>query len=171
MPRSARGDVEVGGLDQPQQDVLDILADVAGLGQRGGVGDAEGHVQDARQRLRQQRLAAAGRADQQDVALAQLDVVDLHPGGDALVVVVDGDGEHLLGAILPDDVLVELLEDLLGRRDLGDRELLLRRVRPSSCANRFQPMCRDRQPPWSPPCRRPSSYPCNSRRRATDIRG
>ena len=32
-------DVEVGGLDQVQQDVLDILADVAGLGQRGGVGD------------------------------------------------------------------------------------------------------------------------------------
>ena len=68
------GDV-AGGLDQPQQDVLDVLADVAGLGQRGGVGDREGHVEQLGQRLRQQRLAAAGRADQQDVALLQLDVV------------------------------------------------------------------------------------------------
>ena len=33
--------VEVGGLDQLQQDVLDVLADVAGLGERGGVGDRE----------------------------------------------------------------------------------------------------------------------------------
>ena len=38
--------VEVGGLDQLQQDVLDVLADVAGLGQRRGVGDGERHVQD-----------------------------------------------------------------------------------------------------------------------------
>ena len=34
-------DVVVGGLDQLQQDVLDVLADVAGLGQRRGVGDRE----------------------------------------------------------------------------------------------------------------------------------
>jgi len=31
-----------------QQDVLDILADVAGLGQRGGVADGEGDVEDPR---------------------------------------------------------------------------------------------------------------------------
>ena len=35
-------DVVVGGLDQLEQDVLDVLADVAGLGERGGVGDANG---------------------------------------------------------------------------------------------------------------------------------
>ena len=34
-------DVVVGGLDELQQDVLDVLADVAGLGERGGVGDGE----------------------------------------------------------------------------------------------------------------------------------
>ena len=34
-------DVVVGGLDQLEQDVLDVLADVAGLGERGGVGDGE----------------------------------------------------------------------------------------------------------------------------------
>ena len=39
-------DVEVGGLDQLQEDVLDVLADVAGLGQRRGVGDRERDVED-----------------------------------------------------------------------------------------------------------------------------
>ena len=39
-------DVEVGGLDQLQEDVLDVLADVAGFGQRRGVGDREGNVED-----------------------------------------------------------------------------------------------------------------------------
>ena len=67
-------DVVVGGLDQLEEDVLDVLADVAGLGQRRGVGDRERDVEDPRQRLREQGLAAAGRAEQQDVRLLQLDV-------------------------------------------------------------------------------------------------
>ena len=70
-------DVVVGGLQQLQDDVLDVLADIAGFGQRRGVGHGERHVEDAGQRLGQQRLAAAGRADQQDVRLRQLDVVVL----------------------------------------------------------------------------------------------
>ena len=70
-------DVEVGGLDQLQEDVLDVLADVAGLGQRGRVGDRERDVEDPRERLREQRLAAAGRAEQQDVRLLQLDLAVL----------------------------------------------------------------------------------------------
>ena len=83
-------DVVVGRLDQLEQDVLDVLADVAGLGQRGRVGDRERHVEDLGERLGEQRLAAAGRAEQQDVRLLQLDVVlvGLHHL-DALVVVVD----------------------------------------------------------------------------------
>jgi hypothetical protein len=68
-------DVVVALLQQLLDDVLDVLADVAGLGQRGGIGDHERHVEQPRQRLGQQRLAGAGRADQQDVALGQLDVV------------------------------------------------------------------------------------------------
>ena len=76
IPRWARGDVEVGGLDQAQQDVLDVLADVAGLGQGGRVRDAERDVEDPRERLREQRLAGAGRPDEQHVRLLELDVVD-----------------------------------------------------------------------------------------------
>ena len=68
-------DVVIAVLQQLLDDVLDVLADVPGLGQRGGVGDHERHVQQARQRLREQRLAGSGRADEQDVALGELDVV------------------------------------------------------------------------------------------------
>ncbi len=112
-PRLGLLDVVVGGLDQLQQDVLDVLADVAGLGQRGRVGDREGHVEDPRERLGEQRLAAAGRAEQQDVGLLQLDlgVAGLHHLH-ALVVVVDGDRQRALGGLLADHVLVEHVVDL-----------------------------------------------------------
>ena len=127
MPRSARDEVELRGLDQPQEDVFDVLAHVARLGQRGRIGDAEGNVEDLREGLSQQRLSAAGRADQQDVRLLQLDVVDLHPGVDPLVVVVDRDRENLLGALLPNHVLIEKLDDAVGcgnlRRRLYDSDV------------------------------------------------
>src|SRR4051794_6234729 len=106
-------DVVVGRLDELQQDVFDVLADVAGLGQRRGVGDREGDVEDLRERLREERLAAARRAEQKDVRLLELDVrlvraEHLH----ALVVVVDGDGQGALRRLLSDDVLTEDVVDL-----------------------------------------------------------
>ena len=44
-------DVEIRRLKQAQQDVLDVLADIAGLGQRGRVGDGEGHLENLREGL------------------------------------------------------------------------------------------------------------------------
>ena len=70
-------DIVVGGLQQLEDDVLDVLADIAGFGQGRRVGHGEGHVENARQRLREQRLAGTGRADQQDVRLGEFDVVVL----------------------------------------------------------------------------------------------
>src|SRR5690606_35718811 len=120
-------DVVVALLQQLLDDVLDVLADVARLGEGGGVGDGERHVEQPRQRLRQQRLAGAGRADQQDVGLAQLDVVVAHAAFHALVVVVHRHRQRLLGALLANDVLVEDLEDLarLGQVAAGGVRLLL----------------------------------------------
>ena len=125
-------DVVVGGLDQLEQDVLDVLTDVAGLGERGGVGDRERHLQEPGERLREERLAAAGGAEEQDVRLLQLDVgVAVRAGLHALVVVVDRDREDLLGLLLADDVVVQVLVDLTGLRELVElhlgalRELLL----------------------------------------------
>ena len=116
-------DVEVGRLDQLQEDVLDVLADVAGLGQRGRVGDRERDVEDARERLREQRLPAAGRAEQEDVRLLQLDLalVDL-AHADALVVVVDRDGERALRLLLRDDVVVEDGVDVPRAREVVEVE-------------------------------------------------
>ena len=108
--------VVVGRLDQLEKDVLDVLAHVPRLGQGGGVGDGEGHVEHAGQGLGEQRLATPGGAEQQDVGLRQLDAVllgrwaGLHP----FVVVVDGDREDLLRVLLAHDVVVEEVEDLAG---------------------------------------------------------
>jgi hypothetical protein len=110
------GDVIVGGLNQPDQDVLDVLADVAGLGQHGGIGDGEGDVQVAGQRLGQQGLAHAGGTDQQDIALFQIHIVRVGLIPNAFVMVIDGDGQRLFGSLLTDDVLVQIAADLFGRR-------------------------------------------------------
>src|SRR6266567_5632411 len=117
-------DVVVRRLDQLEQDVLDVFADVAGLGQGSRVGDRERNLQQARQGLREQRLPAAGRADEQDVALLQLDVgIAVRAGLHALVVVVDGDRQDLLGLLLPDDVVVQVLVDLTGLGEVVELDL------------------------------------------------
>ena len=104
-------DVEVGGRDQLQQYVLDVLAHVARLGEGGCVGYGEGHLQGARQRLGQQGLARPGGPQQHDVRLVHLDavVVARRFKHDALVVVVHGDGERTLGRLLTHDVLGQVL--------------------------------------------------------------
>src|ERR1035437_4580713 len=101
--------VPVRRLQQLEDDVLDIFADVAGFGERGGIDDGEGYIQHAGQSLRQKRLTRAGRADQHDIRLAQLDPVAgfLPVHEDALVVVVDRDRQLLLGLLLPDYVFIE----------------------------------------------------------------
>jgi len=66
-------------------------------------------------------LPTPRRADQQDVALVELDlVIAARVGIDALVVIVDGDGEGLLGTVLPDHVLVQHILDFGRRGDLRD---------------------------------------------------
>jgi hypothetical protein len=50
-------DVVVRRLQQLENNVLDVLTDIAGLGERGRIRHRERHVEDARQRLRQKRLA------------------------------------------------------------------------------------------------------------------
>src|SRR5690606_3457345 len=120
-------DVVVALLQQLLDDVLDVLADVPGLGQRGRVGHGERDVEHAGQGLGQQGLAGTGGAHQQAVGLGQLDVVVLLPALDALVVVVHRHRQRLLRPLLADHVLVEDLEDLLGlgQRAAGALRLLL----------------------------------------------
>ncbi len=118
-------DVEVGRLDQLEQDILDVLTDVAGLGQGGGIGDSKGNIETTSQRLGKQSLTDTGRSDHEDVGLLQLDILvfGLLPGAHPLVVVVNGYGENPLGLVLPDNVTIEELEDLVGLGQLGEAHL------------------------------------------------
>jgi len=50
-------DVVVGRLQQFENDILDVLADITGFRQRGRIRHRERHIEDARQRLGQQGLA------------------------------------------------------------------------------------------------------------------
>src|SRR4029453_18266972 len=119
-PRLSLLDIEVGRLDQLEQDVLDVLADVAGLGQRRGICDPGRHIEHLRQRLGKIGLAAAGRTDQQDVGLGQLDPVILYATPrigclrlHALVVVINRNGQGFLCIALADDVAIKKLADLM----------------------------------------------------------
>ena len=119
--------VAVGCLQQLEDDVLHILADVARFGKRGRVHNCEGNVEHASQSLRQQRFSGSCRTDQHDVRLGELDAITgfLPVHEDALVVVVNRDRQLLLGLFLPDDVLVEesfhflRLGQLVGNAGLG----------------------------------------------------
>ena len=85
---------------------------------------ANGTFEHPGQGPRQQGLAAAGRADQQDVRLVQLDLgLGVFAVDQPLVVVVHGDRQDLLGPFLADHVGVELLLDLARRGDVGEERL------------------------------------------------
>ena len=105
-------DVEVGRLDEPEQDVLDIFTDIARFRQGRGVGHRKGDVQGPGQRLCQHRFTDTGGAEEQDVALLEFDV-RLVAAEDALVVVVDRDRQSDLRALLTDDIFVQGRFDLL----------------------------------------------------------
>ena len=106
-----------------ENDVLDILAHIASLGEGGGVGDGEGDREQLGECLRQQSLTGAGRPDQHDVGLMQLDIgLCLVGKVDALVVVVDRDRQLLLRLFLANHVFVEQSLDFFG---FGQRRILL----------------------------------------------
>ena len=123
-------EIVVGALKQLEEDVLDVFADVAGFGERGGVADGEWDVENAGERSGLERFAAAGGADQQHIALVDFGVVAggggngrrfafgrIDGGGQPFVMIVDGNRERLLGVWLADNVLVE---KFLDRSRAGD---------------------------------------------------
>ena len=85
-------DVVVGGLEQLQNNVLDIFADIPRLGQGCRVRHGKRHVENASEGLRKQSLAAACWPDEQNVRFRQFDVGILARVVQPLVVVVDGNG-------------------------------------------------------------------------------
>ncbi len=60
-------DIEVGSLEQFQEQVLDIFADIARFGQGRGIADGEGDLEHPGHGLGEERFARAGGADEEDV--------------------------------------------------------------------------------------------------------
>src|SRR5437762_2635730 len=124
-PLDLRAEAHAGPPHARLADVLDVLADVARLRERGGVGDRERHAQHLREGLREEGLAGARGTDEENVRLLQLDLARLAARLDSLVVVVDRDGEDLLRPLLADHVLVEDVLDLGGFGERADLAALL----------------------------------------------
>ena len=122
-------DVIVCSLHQAQQDVLHVIPHIAGFGQGGGVRDGKGNLQNLGQGLGQQRLSAAGGAQQEDVALLQLHIVPAAKVN-ALIMIVNRHGQGHFGGLLPDDIFIQIGLDLLGAgndlRHIRAHKLLLR---------------------------------------------
>ncbi len=112
-------DVVIAGLQQFQDDILNVFTHVPCLGQRSGIGHGERHIQDPRQRLRQQGLAAAGGANQKDVGLGQFHFGTLAAVVQPLVMVVHRHRQHALGVKLPDHIIIEHLADFARGRDIA----------------------------------------------------
>jgi len=98
-------------LDQIADDRLDVAADIADLGELGGLDLDEGGVGELGEAARDLGLADAGGADHQDVLgqhlLAQL-LGQLLPAP----AVAERDRDRALGVVLADDEAVELGDDL-----------------------------------------------------------
>ena len=130
--------VAIGSIDELEQDVLHVLANVTSLGERGGIGDGKRHLEDARERLGQQGLAGTGGTEQQDVGLGELHLVHIvvkltaharclvkgrHRGAaldHATIVVVHGNRHGALGVLLAHDISRKLVIDLVRRRHVRD---------------------------------------------------
>ena len=126
--------IAIGGIDKLEQDVLHILADVTGLGERGGVGDGKRHLEDARKRLGEQGLAGTGGTEQQNVGLGELHLVHIIVElriqavikgrkrstalDDTAVMVVHGNRHGALGVLLTHDIGRKLVIDLVRRRHM-----------------------------------------------------
>ena len=100
--------IVVAALKQLGNNVFHVFAHITGFGQGGGIGHDKRHIQHARQGLRQQGFARACGANQQDVALGQLDVFFFGAFfvTQTLVMVVHRHGQGALGFFLPNDVVV-----------------------------------------------------------------
>ena len=124
--------VAIGGVDELKQDVLHVLANIAGFGKRGSVGNGKRDLEDARERLGQQRLTGTGGTEKQNVRLGELHLVHIvvelgaqavaesgHSGtalNHAAIVVVHGNRHGAFGVLLAHDIGRKLVINLVRRR-------------------------------------------------------
>ena len=114
-------EVEIGGVQQFEQQVFHVLAHIPRFGKGRRITDSERDIQNPGQGACQQRLAGAGRPDQQDVGFLDFDIRALPAERQSFVVVVHGDGQRLFGSLLPHNVLIHLRDDFARCRDLVEQ--------------------------------------------------
>ena len=103
-----------GDLDQIAHDLLDVAADIADLGEFRRFDFQEGRIGETRETPRDFGLAAAGRADHEDVLRQHLFAhlaFELQPAP----AVAQRDRDGALCIILPNDIAIEFGNDLAGR--------------------------------------------------------
>ncbi|MNN01908.1 hypothetical protein D3C81_1145420 [compost metagenome] len=115
----------ISSLNQLQEDILDVFADIAGFGQGSRICDRERYIQDFRHRLGKEGFPRTRRTEQQNVTLLQLDILDLALRVHPLVVVVNRNGQRFLRLLLADDVLVQNIADFLGLRNFLEIQFFL----------------------------------------------
>src|SRR5690606_5172935 len=85
--------------------------DIAGLGERGGIDDAEGNVEQPREGAGEEGLSRAGGTEEKDVGLFDVDAIEFTVLdaflAEALVVVVNSHREDLFGLFLADHEIIE----------------------------------------------------------------
>ena len=100
-------------LDQLQQNILYIFAYITGLSQCGGICDSKRYIDDLRQCLRQVSLTGTGRSYHDDITLLQLHIIQILGSRYSLVMIVHRNGEDLFRLLLPDDIFIQEVLDLL----------------------------------------------------------
>src|ERR1019366_6686244 len=111
--------VAIGRLEELEDDVLHVLADVPGFGQSGGIDNGERYIEDLGQGLRHQGFTRTGGTDQQNIRFLEFDLGVAHAVHvDPLAVVVNRHRQLLLGGLLPDHVLIQELFHFQWFRDL-----------------------------------------------------
>ncbi len=68
------GDIVIGGLDEAQDDVFDVFADIAGFGEGGGIGDGKGDIEDVGQSAGDEGFAGTCGSKEQDIGFAVFDL-------------------------------------------------------------------------------------------------
>ena len=111
--------IKIAIAQQLSDNLLHILAHITRLSERGRIRHCKGHIQLARQRLRQQRFARASWANQQNIRFRQFHIrqrrIAVFRLPQTLVMVVHRHGKGFFRRILPDNMLVQLRHQL-GRR-------------------------------------------------------
>ena len=99
--------VKVSRLQKLQQNVLNILTHITRLSESGCIGNCKGHIKHLCHGLGEKGLAAAGGADEQDIALLQLYFV-FTAVENSLIMIIYSNGKDFFCLVLPDNILVKI---------------------------------------------------------------